>query len=376
MNILSLIQSQLSPETVGQISHTVGESPENTKSALGAAIPVVLGSLVGKAHASPDGATQIFNTLQQGQGSWMNSISSLLGGGASGVPAQSGSDSLLNSLLGSRLGPVAEFIAGHCGIKGSSAMSVLGMAVPMVMGTLSKQITSQGLGSAGLGQLLSSQTEHLKDAMPAELANTLGIGSLLSGAHDTTRVPTDTSRPPYASAGVPVGTIAPKRTGNALKWAVPLLIIAALAIWTLSRNSQKTPAVGGTADYTQTQAGRGIGAPDLSSLNLPPGSVADRIAKAISSGNWKQTFDLSNLSFDRAGHLANSSNAELRQLGSVLKAAPSLNVSITGYGTTQDEGVAKANSIKSALTSAGISPDRVLARGETGSGAPSMRLMK
>src|SRR6185312_3618171 len=108
MNILSLIQSQLSPQAIGQISNTVGESPENTKSALGTAVPAVLGSLIGKANASPDGATQIFNTLQQHQGSWMDSISSTL---SSGAQAQTGTGSLLNSILGSRLGPVAEFIS-------------------------------------------------------------------------------------------------------------------------------------------------------------------------------------------------------------------------------------------------------------------------
>src|SRR6185312_8279218 len=97
MNILSLIQSQLSPQAIGQISNTVGESPESTKAALGTAVPAVLGSLIGKANASPDGATQIFNTLkQQDSGGWMNSISSLLGGGANASQAQTGMGSLLN----------------------------------------------------------------------------------------------------------------------------------------------------------------------------------------------------------------------------------------------------------------------------------------
>ena len=39
MNILSLIQSQLSPQAMSQISNTVGESPESTKAALGTAVP-------------------------------------------------------------------------------------------------------------------------------------------------------------------------------------------------------------------------------------------------------------------------------------------------------------------------------------------------
>lgn len=378
MNILSLIQSQLSPEAIGQISNTVGESPESTKTALGAAVPAIMGSLLGKANASPDGATQIFNTLQQGQGGWMNSISSMLSGGANAAQAQggTGTGSLLSSLLGSKLGPIAEFISGHAGIRSSSAMSLLGMAAPLVMGTLGKQVTSGGLGAAGLGQLLNSQAGFLKDAMPSGLANTLGLGSLLSGAHDTTRVATDTPRAAYASAGVPTGSEAPKRTGNALKWAVPLLAIGALALWALSRNSEKAPAVGGAADVSQTQAGHAMSMPDLSSLNLPPGSVAEKIANAAKSGDWTQKFELPNLNFDNAGHLADSSSADLQQIGTLMKAAPDLKLSITGYGATDEEGTAKANSIKSILTSAGISPDRVLARGNTGSEMPSLRVMK
>jgi len=61
MNILSLIQDQVTPQTIGQISNAVGESPEATTSALGTAFPALLGSVVGKANASPTGATEILN---------------------------------------------------------------------------------------------------------------------------------------------------------------------------------------------------------------------------------------------------------------------------------------------------------------------------
>jgi OOP family OmpA-OmpF porin len=375
MNILSLIKSQLPPQAISQISNTVGESPENTQSALGAAFPAILGSLLGKANATPDGAAQVFNALQQRQENWTDSIGRMLSGGGQ---AQSGAGSLLNSLLGSRLSPVAEFIAGHCGVKSSSATSLLGMAAPIVMGTLSKQVSSENLGAAGLGQLLNSQAEHLKDALPAGLANTLGIGSLLSGAHETTRVPTAAEQTTsYASdPAIPVGRVAPRGAGSSLKWAVPLIAIAALALWALASHSGKAPAAGGTEDYPQTQAGHGVSMPSLSSLNLPPGSIGERMVKAASNGDWKQTFDLSNLSFDSGGHLTDSAAAELQQLGSILTAAPNLNVSITSFSATQDEGMAKANSIKSALTSMGVSSNRVITRGATGSGVPNVRLMK
>jgi OmpA-OmpF porin, OOP family len=233
MNILSLIQNQLSSQTIGQISNALGEGQEQTRSALSTAFPALLGSLVGKANASPSGLGEIFNSIKQGQlqGGWTDAI----GQAISGEPPPIARQSLLSSILGSKLGPVADFIASRCGIRGGSATSLLGMAAPLLMGTLGKQVSSQGLGEAGLGQLLSSQIHYLKDAIPSGLANTLGIGNLLSGTQAPTasvksaepasrensyREPTSRevySEPARASGG-----------SGILKWAwVPLLLALA-----------------------------------------------------------------------------------------------------------------------------------------------------
>lgn len=382
MNILNLIQSQLSPEAIGQVSNAIGESPDSTKSALGTAVPALLGSLLGKVNSSPDGAKQVYNAVQQGQpqGGWTDSISGLLSGNAGGQPSAA-SSSILNSLLGSKLGGVTEFIASHSGIKSSSAMSILGMAGSLLMGTIGKLTSSQGLGASGLGQLLNSQAEHLKDALPSGLANTLGIGSLLSGAPDTKKVPTETAsyqqRQPYTRpVGATTSPVAPPH-GSPLKWAVPLLLAVGLGAWALMHKSGNAPAVGGTSDIVQTQTGHAVSSlPDLSSLNLTPGSIADRVAKAVSSGDLTQKIDLQGLNLDSSGHLTDSANGEIQQLGSVLKAVPNLRLAITGYGTTEDEGLTKANSLKSALVSAGISTDRVVSQGATGSGVPTLQLMR
>src|SRR5215472_11612946 len=158
MNILGLIEDQLTPKTIGPISNAIGETPEATKSALGTAVPGILGSVLGKVSASPSGATDVFNMLKQGasQGAWHDNISSAAQGIGGGAPSAS-QQSLLGSLLGSKLGPVSDFISGHAGVSSGSAMSLLGMAAPLVMGTLGKQVSSQGLNAGGLGQLLTSQ---------------------------------------------------------------------------------------------------------------------------------------------------------------------------------------------------------------------------
>jgi OOP family OmpA-OmpF porin len=365
MNILSLIQSQLSPQTVGQISNAVGESPEGTKAALGTAFPALLGSLVGKANASPSGVTDIFNMVKQGQsqGGWSDTISSVIGGLSGGTAGaeQPAHQSILNSLLGSKLGAVTDFIASRCGIRGGSAGSLLGMAAPLLMGIIGKQVSSQGLGAAGLGQLLSSQTQYLKDALPSGLANTLGIGSLLSGTHDTQRVET-----PFKARG-----------SNVLKWASVALVLA-LAGWFFANRSHKTtPAdMGGTTGRTEVTTGRSWQTPDFSNLSLTSGGIADRMAKAITAGDWNKAIDLQGWSFDSTGELADSAKGDIKEIGQVLSSAPSVKLQITGYGETEEAGLSRANGIKSSLIAEGVAESRIATRGQVGAGTPTVNLMR
>lgn len=381
MNILSLIENQLSPQTIGPISNAVGETPEATKSALGTAVPGLLGSLLGKVNASPNGATDLFNMLKQGksQGAWPESVSDAAQGLAGRAPSAA-QQSLLGSLLGSKLGPVSDFIASRSGVGSGSAMSLLGMAAPLLMGTLSKHVSSQGLGAAGLGQLLSSQTPYLKDALPSGLANTLGISNLLSG---TQRVATPVGEATYQQA---TPGRAPAGSGI-LKWAwVPLLL--ALAGWFAARHAHQAPEVGGTVETNAnaiatgrayetnlSPTGHGYGNADFSSLNLTPGGMADEMANAISSGDWNKTINLQGFTTDSTGAPTDSAKAGIGELGKVLSAAPNVKIRITGHGDTDEAGVKQADSVKSALVSAGVSEDRISTSGHAGSGVPTLNLV-
>ena len=104
---------------------------------------------------------------------------------------------------------------------------------------------------------------------------------------------------------------------------------------------------------------------DLSSLNLTPGGTADNLAKSIASGNWNNTIELSSSTPD-----------SVKQISSVLSAAPSVKVRITGRGDTQEAGLGRANSIKNALIAAGISESRIMTSGQTGAGVPTINLMR
>jgi outer membrane protein OmpA-like peptidoglycan-associated protein len=235
------------------------------------------------------------------------------------------------------------------------------MAAPLLMGIIGKQVSSQGLGAAGLGQLLNSQTQYLKDALPSGLANTLGIGSLLSGAHDTQSVET-----PVKARG-----------SNVLKWASVALVLA-LAGWFFANRSHKTtPAdMGGTTGRTEVTTGRSWQTPDFSSLSLTSGGIADRMAKAITAGDWNKAIDLQGWSFDSAGDLADSAKGDIKEIGQVLSSAPSVKLQITGYGETEDAGLSRANGIKSSLIAEGVTESRISTRGQVGAQTATVNLMR
>ena len=131
MNILDTIKEQLSPEILGQMSKTVGESPEGTKSALQQALPALLGSAAAQA-SSPGGASGLLEMLKQKapQGGWSESLSGLLGSAGAGTAGSS----FVGSLLGPKMNLVRDLIAGHSGVRPESATSLMGMGGQILAG--------------------------------------------------------------------------------------------------------------------------------------------------------------------------------------------------------------------------------------------------
>lgn len=365
MNLLNSLLNQLSPATVTQISNAVGESPEATKSALHTAFPALLGSMLAKAQSSPSGLTDTFNLIKQG--GWSDSIGTMIGS-FSGSTGQTTGQSLLNSLLGPKLGAITDLIASRCGIRGSSASSILGMAAPVVMGALGKAATSP----TDLAQTLGSQSQYLKGALPAGLADTLGINSLLSGTPDAVEATEPVAR------GFEYGRPSPRQidaapthqpaAANFLKWAwVPVALVA--AIWFLAVRNNRDQ-MGGTGEDIRTAP-----AANYSNPHPPLGSAADNLARVISSKDWNRTVYLDDLSFDPSGStLSDSGRGAVNEIGFVLANAPEVNVQITGYGETEAAGLGQADSVKNSLAKTGVSSDRISTRGEVGSGMPSLKL--
>lgn len=170
-NILDMLSSHLSQEQVQAISKKIGASPEQTQTAIQAALPTLLGALGRKAE-SPGGAEQVHAALSRDHdGSIMDNLGGLFGmvtGGGKSISGATGTnsvgDSILGHLLGGKKNHVQETIGKSSGINASQAGSLLSMLAPIVLGAVGKQQKTQGLNPSDLAGMLRKENQSIEKA--------------------------------------------------------------------------------------------------------------------------------------------------------------------------------------------------------------------
>src|SRR5262245_33792298 len=176
-NIVEMVTNELRGAVADRIGTAVGLSGSQIQSGLSNAIPAVVGGLVNKG-ATPAGASELLNLMQQHQfdGSQApglattaadpNGISRLV---QLGMP-------LLPSIFGSRAEPVVDWLAAKGGINKSSSLSLLGLAIPLVLGWLGHRVNADGWSVSSLQNVLGGLRGQM-GGLPAGLSNILGSGA-------------------------------------------------------------------------------------------------------------------------------------------------------------------------------------------------------
>ena len=182
-NILEMLSGGAGQELIGYASKMLGESQGGVESAVGSILPALMGGMMQKA-ASPQGAKDLLGLISGANvdSGIMGNLSGLLSGGANTSSLLSTGASLLGSLLGGdKVGGLTSALASVAGIKPSSATSLLGIATPLLLGTVKKLVGDQGLDAAGLANLLLGQKGFLeKSNLDPRITGALGFGSLSS----------------------------------------------------------------------------------------------------------------------------------------------------------------------------------------------------
>ena len=167
------LMAQLRGAPMQQMAQQLGANNQQIESAVGAALPLLLGAL-GHNAAQPQGAAALFGALQrdhapaapQGLGA-MGGLGDLLGGMLGGAGGRSGAGGLGDgaAILGHILGGNQQRAESHLGQAtglGNNAGQLLAMLAPLVMSFLANRVQAGNLDAASLGQSLGQERAQVQ----------------------------------------------------------------------------------------------------------------------------------------------------------------------------------------------------------------------
>src|SRR5262249_15824673 len=249
-------------EMIGRVATALGLDRSLLQSAIGAAVPGLLAGFSGVAN-QPGGPQKLVEAAKQETGT-LGKFADVLGAGGQSTFIERRSP-LLMSLLGARdQSALVSAIGQFAGLGQGKSGSLLGMLAPIVMGTVAQQQGAGGLNASGIANLFASQKDNIAAALPADFGKLLGgtdlLNSLGGSARFAASAGTQATRQAGATASA-VGT-AGQRAGaaaptsyNWLYWLIPIVAIAALLIYFLTKPAEQVAQQGATIAQNLTVGG-------------------------------------------------------------------------------------------------------------------------
>jgi OmpA-OmpF porin, OOP family len=350
-SILESLRGMLGPQVVNGVSSQLGEPTSVVQRGLEEGSAALLAGIGAKAD-QPGFMQQIFSFVK-------NPANDLAFAGVPAAATAGGlGGQLLSTVFGSNQGAVADGIARETGLSAGKAMAVLGVAAPLVLGLLGRQVQTTGMDAAELGRSLKSEMPGLTSYLPSGLRSYFGRAPVVATMPGTV--------PPSAAVVEPV-----KRRS----WLWPLLGLIALAllgIWIFHR--APTPTVP-TLDTSSLGAFFRTRLPDGTELNIPQNGIENKLitflndaSRPVDNTTW---FNFDRLLFDtNEATLQSGSQEQLNNIIAILKAYPNAHVKIGGYTDNTGDSAAnqtlsenRAKNVMDAIVAGGIDPSRLESKG-------------
>jgi hypothetical protein len=155
MDLLNLLQGQLSDGVLDQLSQQIGGDKEQTASAASGILQTLIGGLAN--NASNGGAEAIANTLDKhhSDGGILSNLTGLIGGQLGGAGAANGLG-ILQHILGGKQNAMADMIGQNTGLSGGQVGNLMQILAPMVMSQLGQAKQQNGLDAGGIASLLTN----------------------------------------------------------------------------------------------------------------------------------------------------------------------------------------------------------------------------
>jgi len=182
VNLLDLVKDQVTGALVGNASKFLGESSDNTSSALGSIFPSILGKVVDMG-SDEKGASSILDLVNGTDDSVLDDIGGIFSKGSGSVNGLLNSGSgLLSGILGNKVGGLVDLVTGASGMKSSSSSSLMKMAAPFLFAIIKRKLAGKGVSA--LMSMLSGQKSHVSRALPSGVGSLLGLSSFGDGILD------------------------------------------------------------------------------------------------------------------------------------------------------------------------------------------------
>jgi len=203
--VTNLVQQQLTPDTINQISSSIGADPATTQQAVNAALPMMLGGMA--AHGTNPAGAQAINAAASEHSGMLDAIGGMLGGGGSGAGAgglggilgglggmmggagQGGSGGLgglaggvLGNILGSNHSEVQNGVSKASGLDPQKAGKLLMILAPIVLAALARRKQQTGADDSQIANDLRNEVQTHVETNPDHGGGLIGDFLRKSGA--------------------------------------------------------------------------------------------------------------------------------------------------------------------------------------------------
>ncbi len=352
-------------ETLDRLSAQLHESRAATKRGVENAMPVALAGLAEHAR-SEQNAEDLLRSIQSGQYPHVESqdVQRATSDAVETNQIARAGTGFMNRIFGEKLSWLVDAVSGPSGLSRSSATTVLGLALPLVLHEVGKETTTRNLDASGLSRLLTREEQRVSGLLPASFASAFG------GV-------------PVAARQRVVPTV-PQRRKPGLGWLwLGLAILAGLLLLFVALRGAKSPLSAPNLDVRRPEvAAPRVDRPEIAPTEptvTAPKLEQPKVAElTMLSGAGEQLgdflagseptprrFAVEGLHFP-VGSSAIRSNATLDGVAKALAEHPSAKVRVEGHTDFQGSGAdnqtlseQRAMSVKRYLVGKGVAKDRI-----------------
>lgn len=181
--ILDLLNSDIGKSIVSGVAGQTNQQPNKTHEVLMMGMPVLMAAMKRNA-SSPEGAQGLLSAINgKHDGSILNDLGSLFGGGVDDNVMTDGGK-ILGHVLGNKQSNVEKAIAVKSGIDSETVAQILKVAAPILMGMLGNQAKQQNVNSPSglegmLGGLLKGNSPKHEQSFLESILDADGDGSVM-----------------------------------------------------------------------------------------------------------------------------------------------------------------------------------------------------